>query len=67
MKDAAGEVNLIQLSHCQALYNHDNNVIHEGLKLHHRLKEKDVYPDNFWVQKVSEAAHLSIQSSVDGL
>ena len=67
IKDARGQTSTVQLAHFQALYNYDNNVIHQGLKLHPKLKEKDVYPDNFWVQKVSGATHLFSQSSVEGL
>ena len=67
IRDVADQVLSVELAHFQALYKHANNVTHEGLKLHPKLKEKDVYPDNFWVQKVSGATHLLSQSSVEGL
>ena len=65
--DALGQNLLVELAHFQALYKYNNDVRREGLKLHPRLQEKDVYPDSFWVQKVSSATHLLSQSSVEGM
>ncbi|GAV05026.1 hypothetical protein RvY_15214 [Ramazzottius varieornatus] len=57
----------LELSHFQLLYAHDNKVSREGLKLHPKLKEKDVYPDKFSVQKTNGATHLFSETCVRGL
>ena len=67
MIDNTGQIPRVELAHFQALYNYDNDVTHEGLKLHPKLQVKDVYPDNFWVQRVSGATRLFSQTSAKGL
>ena len=65
--DAAGQNAMVELAHFQALYHYDNDIARQGIKLHPKLQEKDVFPDNFWVQKVTSATHLLSQSSVVGM
>ena len=58
---------MVELAHFQALYQYDNDIARHGIKLHPKLQEKDVFPDNFWVQNVTSATHLFSQSSVVGM